>query len=189
MRDDVKGAVHKILDERVIPNLEKEMKTFQWVYDMLFTGSGIYWLCVKIAEELGRHLVSGEGDITSWFYKNHAELGFERIIKTQYNRTPDFIMYRDGAVTNVEIEYRSSSFFQHRHDAKKVDFVVCFIKDKEIQGVEIIIVGGDNMIDYIDLFNEIQGYLKEQFRPQLETRLAEEVQKLWDNPQKASRLT
>lgn len=42
---------------------------------------------------------------------------------------PDCIAYRSGKRVRIEFEYRSSSFLAHGHDARKCDWVVCWIHD------------------------------------------------------------
>ena len=93
-----------------------------------------------------------EGDIIEWFQENHKSLGFEVILRKQWNKTPDFITLRNGKETKVEIEYRSSSFLKHRHKLSEADVVVCCVKDVELdKRIEVITL---NHI-FIDYWGEI----------------------------------
>lgn len=80
-----------------------------------------------------------EGGITLWFEKNFRKLGYSRILKKQHNKTPDFIMLRDGREVKVEIEFMASDFIQHGHRRDQADVVICCSKDVELEeGIEVI---------------------------------------------------
>jgi len=88
-------------------------------------------------EEFMRHdtrkkVAFGEDTIVEWFMENYKSLGFEKILKKQWNKTPDFIMLRDGGEVKVEIEHKTSSFIQHGHRVSEADVVVCCIEDVKL---------------------------------------------------------
>ena len=86
-----------------------------------------------------KEVAFGEGSIINWFEKNYKALGFEWIIKKQWNKTPDFIMLKDGKEVKVEIEFRSSDFIRHGHKLSEADFVVCCVKDVELdESIKVI---------------------------------------------------
>lgn len=70
-----------------------------------------------------------EGYVTHWFESNFEKLGFEKILKKQHNKTPDYIMLKDGREVKVEAEFLSSDFIRHKHRVEDVDVVVCAKKD------------------------------------------------------------
>ncbi len=85
-----------------------------------------------------KKIAYSEGKIVNWFENNYKKLGFEKIIKKQWNKTPDFIMMKDGKEIKVEIEYLSSDFIKHRHKISEADVVICCKKDVELEGIEVI---------------------------------------------------
>ena len=89
--------------------------------------------------------IRDESDFQNWFKKNYKNLGFEKIIKYDSMRFPDFIALEKGKKIKIELEIKSSHFDMHGHDPKKVDRVLCIINDKklevpvyEVKGLKII---------------------------------------------------
>ena len=93
--------------------------------------------------------VSNESDFKNWFKKNYRKLGFTRIIKSDSMRFPDFIMLKNNKRIKVELEIKSSHFILHNHNPKKVDLVICVIKDKKLS-VPIIRASGIKVINWGD---------------------------------------
>ena len=175
MDNNLGKKIENFLDVYIIPIMDEKKGESEWVYDLLIMGKSLYWLCGKVAEELDLQLINGEGDVSNWFLKNYEKVGFESIIKGQYNRTPDFFVYRNGEKVGVEIEQYSSDFFKHGHDPNIVDFVVCFEKNREIPGVEIITIDEDDVIGYQELETYIWKYLRKEFESFIVNRLHERL--------------
>ena len=76
--------------------------------------------------------IKSELEFSRWFEKNFKNLGFDRIIKRDDGRFPDFILERKGKEIRVELETLSSNFILHKHDPSKVDEVICIKNDFEI---------------------------------------------------------
>lgn len=74
----------------------------------------------------------GEGSIMEWFKENYKSIGFEKILKNQWNKTPDFIMLKNGKEVKVEIEFKTSDFIKHGHKVSEADYVICCVKDVEL---------------------------------------------------------
>jgi len=70
-----------------------------------------------------------EKDLSNWFIENYRKVGYQKIIKDNKGRFPDFIMSKDNKARGVELEILSSNFLSHKHDINKVDDIVCLIKD------------------------------------------------------------
>lgn len=89
------------------------------------------------------------------FSKIHKKLGFEEIVSFQ--KFPDIMAKRNGKIVQIELEYKLSGFRHHFYDFvpngpyaqdspygtyskgkrdfkdEKVDYVICWRKDMEIQ--------------------------------------------------------
>ncbi len=83
-----------------------------------------------------------EADFASWFEKNLDKFGFKKIIKKSERFFPDYILEDSkGKKVSVELEIVPLDFIRHKHDPKKVDFVVCLYSDREsVSGVPVISV-------------------------------------------------
>ena len=77
--------------------------------------------------------INSEYQFMKWFEKNFKEWGYDKIIKKDNGKFPDFIMKRKGKEIKVELETLSSNFILHKHNPKKVDEVVCIHKDIELK--------------------------------------------------------
>ena len=86
---------------------------------------------------MAKKIISCEYDLSRLFIKNHRLLGYDKIVRNNNGRFPDFTMEKKGKAVGVELETLSSNFILHKHNKNKVDEVVCVKKDKEL-GVEII---------------------------------------------------
>ena len=64
------------------------------------------------------------------------ELGYQ-VVRAQVEY-PDLIVEKDGRKYNVEVEYVSSNYLQHGHPLNEGTICLCWRKDVEIPGVEII---------------------------------------------------
>lgn len=73
-----------------------------------------------------------EKEFHNWFKENYKLLGFDKLIVELKRGFPDFIMEMDGAILRIEIETVSSNFILHKHDPKKVDLVICMVKDRDL---------------------------------------------------------
>ena len=74
-----------------------------------------------------------EKDLSEWFIKNFKKLGYQKIIKDNNGRFPDFTMLKNGKEVGVELEILSSGFLWHKHDITKVKDVVCLRKDAPLK--------------------------------------------------------
>jgi len=79
-----------------------------------------------------KKVVRSEKEFSKWFRKNYKKLGYDKIIRGDISRCPNFIMLRDKKEVKVELETIASNFLAHKHDLNKVDEVVCLVKDMEI---------------------------------------------------------
>lgn len=77
--------------------------------------------------------VRNESDLRNWFKINYKKLGFEKIVKSNTKKCPDFIMLENGQKINVELELKSSNFLLHQHPYKEVDKVICAIEDIKLK--------------------------------------------------------
>jgi len=75
-----------------------------------------------------------EHQFHEWFKNNFSLIGFDGIKEERIGRdgSPDFIMIRGNKEVRVELETLSGNFLLHKHDPKRVDLVVCLVKDKEL---------------------------------------------------------
>lgn len=65
-------------------------------------------------------------------------MGYSKIVKSQLNKFPDFIMNTNGAKIGVELEAILSSFVDHKHDPNKVDHIICMFRDVSFDPFEPI---------------------------------------------------
>lgn len=91
--------------------------------------------------------IKNEADFQNWFKKNYKKLGFQKIIRYDNMRFPDFIVLENGKKIRVELEIKSSHFNLHRHDSKKVDKVICIINDEKLN-IPIIKVKGIKIVKW-----------------------------------------
>lgn len=80
-----------------------------------------------------------EKDFASWFEKNFEIFSFRKIV--QKNKGfPDYIVEdSNGKEKGVELEIFPQDFVRHKHDPKKVDFVVSVHSTvKEVSGVPVL---------------------------------------------------
>lgn len=91
-----------------------------------------------------------EGSIEEWFKKNYKSLDFDKILKKQWNKTPDFIVLKDGKEVKVEIEFKTSDFIKHGHKVYEADYVICCIKDVELDKSIKVISLNHILISYSD---------------------------------------
>jgi len=89
--------------------------------------------------------IKDESDFKNWFKKNYKKLGFSKIIKSDSMRFPDFVMLEKGKKVKVELEIKSSHFNLHKHNPKKVNKVICVIKDIKLD-IPTIKVNGIRII-------------------------------------------
>jgi hypothetical protein len=64
------------------------------------------------------------------------ELGFK--IKAIQAAFPDGILERNGQEIEVEFEYLSSNFLQHGHPLDRGCMCICWRKDVDLAGVEVL---------------------------------------------------
>lgn len=91
---------------------------------------------------------NNEKEFSKWFEFNYHLFGFDKITKKREYKFPDFQVLYEGKKIEVELETLSSNFILHNHNPKKVDLVICLIKDKNIpvKTIEISpfkLIGGD----------------------------------------------
>ncbi len=67
-----------------------------------------------------------------WFEENFQNLGFDKIKETKERGSPNYVMEKDGEEIRVELETLASNFLKHGHDSKKIDLVICLLKDEEL---------------------------------------------------------
>lgn len=111
-----------------------------------------------------KEVAFSEGCIVDWFEKNYKSLGFDRILKKQWNKTPDFIMLKNGQKVGVEIEYLASDFIKHKHDPSTTDLVICCYEDTKLKGVKTIALDYIFIPYYIEIYPKID-LTKKQFSP------------------------
>jgi len=62
----------------------------------------------------GRHfLPQNHEGLFYLFSRNHEKLGFEQIVRIDSNSSPDIKATRNGVEVGIELEYNSSSVFEH----------------------------------------------------------------------------
>ncbi len=76
-----------------------------------------------------KKIIKSEKEFSTWFKKNFKKLGYDKILRKDMGRFPDYIMEKKGKKIRVELETLSSNFLLHKHDPKKVDEVLCIKKD------------------------------------------------------------
>lgn len=82
-------------------------------------------------------IVKTEKEFSDWFKMNYEKYGFSKIVRKNISTSPDFIMLKKGKEVGVELETLASNFILHKHDIKKIDFVLCLVKDLEL-GIPLI---------------------------------------------------
>lgn len=92
------------------------------------------------ATKANKFVVRNEQGVVWMFSKMAKNFGWEVLdIRTGY---PDAtFLNAAGQRFEVEFEYASSNFMSHGHDPSGCDFVVCWIEDKPIDGVEVLALG------------------------------------------------
>lgn len=82
-----------------------------------------------------------EAEFRSWFEGNLDRFGVREIVLSQ-EVCPDYVVImQDGRPARIEAELFAVSFRYHRHDPKKVDYVLaCYSKTQEVEGVPVIAV-------------------------------------------------
>lgn len=90
--------------------------------------------------KVGKFVVRNEQGVVWMFSKMAKNFGWEALdIRTGY---PDAtFLNAAGQRFEVEFEYASSNFVTHGHDPSGCDFVVCWIEDKPLDGVEVLALG------------------------------------------------
>jgi hypothetical protein len=78
---------------------------------------------------MNKKIVFREKEFSEWFSKNFKKFGFSKIIKKNITTSPDYIMLKNGTEVGVELETLASNFVLHKHDIKKIDEVLCLVKD------------------------------------------------------------
>jgi len=77
--------------------------------------------------------IRDETDFHNWFKKNYKKLGFTKILKYDSGNFPDFVVLENGKKIRIELEIKSSNFILHKHQASKVDKVICVKKDADLK--------------------------------------------------------
>ena len=111
----------------------------------------------KIVACEGRTIIQGEGDMRLWFKDNYHKLGYDEILKSSTNSTPDYVMGRKKKKVRVELEVFASNFVHHGHTPKEVDEVVCVYHDRAVP-VEVITVNEYLMLEGELLFLDPLSY-------------------------------
>lgn len=90
-----------------------------------------------------------EQPLCKWFKKHFKELGFDKILgertkkytklkkKMGFWGYPDFLVSKGKNWYRLEVECFSSIFHSH-HKTDYADIILCYDKDKEVEGIEII---------------------------------------------------
>ncbi len=84
-------------------------------------------------------IVHNEKEFSDWFEKNYKKINYEKILKNNKGKYPDFVMQKKGKKILVELETLSSNFILHKHNPKKVDEVLCIKEDIKLNVKTIII--------------------------------------------------
>lgn len=74
-------------------------------------------------------IVKSELEFKNWFIDNFKRLGYSKIIRDNKGKFPDFFVLKNDKKMGVELETLLSNFILHKHILKKVDEVVCIVKD------------------------------------------------------------
>ena len=85
-------------------------------------------------DEMNKTLIRTEAEFNNWFMQNHKKIGYEKIIRKDIGKFPDFIMLKNGKKVKVELETELSNFILHKHNIKYVDEIIC-IKNNLNKGV------------------------------------------------------
>ena len=88
---------------------------------------------------MAKENITCEKELSKWFIKNHKSLGYDKIIRDNNGRFPDFTMKKNGKEIGVELETLSSNFILHKHNPKKCDEIVCLTNDLEKFSVPIVV--------------------------------------------------
>jgi predicted HTH transcriptional regulator len=91
--------------------------------------------------------IRDEADLANWFRKNYDKLGFERILKDNKGRFPDFIVLENKKRLRVELEVLASNFILHKHSINKVDKVVCAFNDVKLK-IPVIKINNVKMVSF-----------------------------------------
>ncbi len=79
-------------------------------------------------------IISSESEFSLWFLKNYKKLGYDKIIRGDIHKFPDFIMSKNNKEIKVELETELSNFILHKHNIKDVDEIIC-IKNNLGKGI------------------------------------------------------
>lgn len=81
---------------------------------------------------------TSEAEFRRWFERNLDRFGIRSIVLSQ-EVCPDYVvLLDDGSVAKVEAELFAINFRYHKHDPRKVDFIVaCYSKTTEVDGVPV----------------------------------------------------
>lgn len=77
--------------------------------------------------------INNEADLREWFKLNYKDLGFDKILKSNTKKFPDFIVDKKGKKINIELETKASNFILHKHPPKNNTIAVCLIKDCKLK--------------------------------------------------------
>lgn len=75
---------------------------------------------------------SDERTFHKWVGNNFHLFGFDSLLESNYHKSPDLVMTKNGKKIKVEVETLSSNFILHKHDPNEIDLVICLIKNKEL---------------------------------------------------------
>jgi len=84
---------------------------------------------------------TAEKDFREWFERNLDQFGIKEIVLSQ-EPCPDYVaILSDGRCAKIEAELFAANFKYHRHDPKKVDYIVaCYSNTQQVEGVPVLSV-------------------------------------------------
>ena len=103
-------------------------------------------------------VIKSEAEFTDWFKQNYKKLGYQKILKKEGGKFPDFLVLKGNKKIGIELETFSSNFLLHKHNIKYVDEIVCIKKDVDLD-IPIIEAKG---LDYIIRIARISATIDEK---------------------------
>ena len=112
-------------------------------------------------------LLRSEAEFSEWFMKNYGKLGYEKILRKDIGKFPDFIMLKNGKEILVELETLLSNFILHKHDQNKVDEIVCIKNDLKINQIKVPIIEVEDL-EYLSKTSRISATIDEKTEKKLD---------------------
>ena len=99
--------------------------------------------------------ITSEINVRELFFKHAEEIGF-KIVKSQ-TAFPDYVIQgKSGSLYNAEVEYKLSNFIKHKHDWRKVHFIIFWIDDLNTIAPSYIKEFGEPLLPLLNLKKELE---------------------------------